>query len=313
VQLGTNPGGATLGGGQLTVAAVNGVATFAGLTLTVPATGYTLTASSSATDEPTAVTTGSFGVQAAAATKLVVTAQPPSTVVAGQSFSLTVAVEDQFNNVVTNFNGSVTASVATNPGGSALSGTKVVNVSAGSATFSGLALNNAGNGYTLQLALSTGPSTTTGAFNVTNTPPPPPTPPTIIGETVVMNPKIKRKPATLSGYTITFSTAMDQSSLANPGNYQVAQKVIKNQKVKVGRRIVTRKVTMLKPIGFSVAQVTSNSVTLKLAGLQKFPKGGQLTVIAAPPGGVDDLSHVFLAHNGILSISPTGKGITLVS
>ena len=70
---------------------------------------------------------------------------------------------------------------------------------------------------------------------------------------------------------------------------------------------------MLKAIGFSVSKVTSNSVTLTLAGKQTFPKGGQITVIATPPGGIDDTSHVFLAHNGILAISSKGKTITQVS
>jgi hypothetical protein len=59
--------------------------------------------------------------------------------------------------------------------------------------------------------------------------------------------------------------------------------------------------------------VTSNSITLTLAGKQTFPKGGQITVMAASPGGVDNTSHVFLAQNGVLAISPTGKRITFVS
>ena len=43
VAIGTNPGGGTLGG-TLTVAAVNGVATFDNLSINKPGTGYTLTA-----------------------------------------------------------------------------------------------------------------------------------------------------------------------------------------------------------------------------------------------------------------------------
>ena len=133
---------------------------------------------------------------------------------------------------------------------------------------------------------------------------------------MVINQKFnkKHKPigkATLSGYTITFSTTMDQTALANRANYQVALKVIK--KVKVGKKTVTKKVTVLQPIGFSVAKVTATSVTLTLAGNQKFPKGGQITIIAAAPGGVDDTSQVFLSQNGILAISPAGKRITFVS
>ena len=107
-------------------------------------------------------------------------------------------------------------------------------------------------------------------------PPPPYQPPTIVGESVVINQKFnkKHKPigkATLSGYTITFSTDMDQTALANRANYQVALKVIK--KVKVGKKKVPR--TVLKPIGFSVATVTTNSVTLKLAGKQNSRRGGR--------------------------------------
>jgi virginiamycin B lyase len=143
-------------------------------------------------------------------------------------------------------------------------------------------------------------------------------PPTIIGESVVLIRKFnkKHKPTgkpILSGYTITFSTDMDQTSLADSANYQVALKLIKKQRVKVGNRTVRRNVTVLRPIGFSVSKVTTNSVILTLAGKQKFPKGGQITVFAAPPGGVDSAIHVFLDHNGILSISPKGTRITLIS
>ena len=108
-------GSSTLGGVTLTVPAVNGVATFSGLTLNKAAAGYTLQAASGAAGAPTAVTTSGFNVTAAAATKLVVTSQPPASV--SSAFSFTVAAEDQFNNVDTNFSGTVTVTLATNPGG----------------------------------------------------------------------------------------------------------------------------------------------------------------------------------------------------
>ena len=44
IAIGTNPGSGTLGG-TLTVAAVNGVATFSNLSINKAGTGYTLTAS----------------------------------------------------------------------------------------------------------------------------------------------------------------------------------------------------------------------------------------------------------------------------
>jgi streptogramin lyase len=324
-------GSSTLGGPNLTVSAVNGVATFSGLTLNKAAGGYTLEASSSGTNAPAAVNTSAFNVAAAAATKLVVTSQPPATV--STPFGFAVAAEDPFGNVETNFSGTVIVTLATNAGGAGttLGGTTSLNISPASATpgfvtFSGLSLNNAGTGYKLGVsstpALST---TTTNAFDVTvpiSPPPPPPPPPppspppppTIVGESAVITQKRnkKNKPigkATLSGYTITFSTDMDQTALSNRANYQVALKVIK--KVKVGKKKLP--MTVLQPIGFSVAKVTANSVTLTLAGKQKFPKGGQITLIAAAPAGLDSTSHVFLAQNGILAISPNGTRITFVS
>ena len=127
---------------------------------------------------------------------------------------------------------------------------KLVTVAAvsGVATFSGLTLNNAANGYTLQ-ASSGGLTATTNLFNVTPLPPPPPT---ISAESVVFNQKINKKthkpkgPKTLAGYTITFDTAMDQTALGNGGNYVVAVDVIKNQKVKVGKKTVIKKVMVLQ-------------------------------------------------------------------
>jgi streptogramin lyase len=313
-----------LHGTNLTVPAVQGVATFSGLSVDQATPAYIVAASSSGANAPTAGSTNGFNVVAAAATKLVVISQPPGSVAAGSGFGFTVVAEDQFNNIATSFSGTVTVTLpANNPGGSGtvLSGSTSLVVSPASATpgfatFSGLSLSNIGTGYTL--GISSSPSlttTTTSAFDVTVAPPPPPT---ISSESVVLNQKFnkKHKPVgkpTLSGYTITFSTAMNQTALADSGNYQVALKVIKNERVKVGKKTVTKKVTVLNPIGFSVTQVTADSVTLTLAGKQTFPKGGQITIIAAAPGGVDNTSDVFLAQNGVLAISPKGKQIALIS
>jgi streptogramin lyase len=306
-------GSSTLGGTHLTVTAVDGVATFSGLSLDKAVAGYTLHAASSAAGAPAAVTTSGFSVTAAAATKLLVTTQPPSNVTVGQGFGFTVVAEDQFDNVATGYAGAATVGLVTNTG-TVLNGNTTINFSpAGSspgyATF-GLSINNDGTAYKLGVSSGSLSGVTTNPFDVTGTLPPPPT---ITGESVVMTPqkfnnKHKKvgKP-TLLGYMITFSTAMDQTALSSPSSYVIDLKSIKTETVKIGKRKVKQKVTVLTPTGFSVSQVTSNSVTLALAGKPTFPKGGQITVFAS---SVDNTSGVFLAQNGILPIGVKGKSIS---
>jgi hypothetical protein len=161
--LAKNPGGSTLGG-TVTVTVINGVATFSGLTLRKAGSGYTLTASSGGL---TAATTSGVTVTPAAASKLVITTQPPSRVTPGLGFGLAVAVEDPFGNVVTSFTGTVSLALAKNPGGSTLGGTVTVTVINGVATFSGLILRKAGSGYTLTATTKGLTSATTDAFTVT--------------------------------------------------------------------------------------------------------------------------------------------------
>jgi streptogramin lyase len=120
VSLATVPpgGSSTLGGGiKLAATAVDGVATFSGLSLDKAVSGYTLQAASSAAGAPTAVTTTGFSVAAAAATKLLIATQPPGNVAPGQGFGLTVVAEDQFDNVATGYAGAATVTLATNAGG----------------------------------------------------------------------------------------------------------------------------------------------------------------------------------------------------
>ena len=111
----------------------------------------------------------------------------------------------------------------------------------------------------------------------------------------------------LSGYTITFSTAMDQTALATSANYEVAVTSIKTKVVTMGHKRIRTKVTVFSPIAFSVSNVTSDSVTLAPSGKQTFPKGGEIKVFH---NGVDDTSGVFLAQDAILTIAPRGKTIS---
>src|SRR5262249_43811100 len=96
-----NPGGAALGG-TLTVPVHGGYATFAGLTLTRAAAGYTIVAASGA--GPAAATTAPFTVATGAPAQLVAV---PSVAARGPS-GLTVAVVDAYGNLVTSFEGTVT-------------------------------------------------------------------------------------------------------------------------------------------------------------------------------------------------------------
>ena len=138
VAIASGPGGASLAG-TLTVTAVNGVATFTGLSVDEPG-GYTFNISSGLL---ISARTAALNVTPAA-TQLVVTTQPPASVVIGGGFGLTVSAEDASGNLATSFNGDVTITLGNNIGGGTLGG--VLNVSAvnGVATFTGLSLDETG-------------------------------------------------------------------------------------------------------------------------------------------------------------------------
>jgi predicted outer membrane repeat protein len=145
------------------VTAKSGVAVFSGLTLDNAAIGYTLLVSGSG---ETGATTSAFNVTPAAAAELVVTAQPPASVIAGSGFGLAVAAEDPFGNVDPNFGGSVAVALLNNPGAATLGGTTTVTAQSGLATFSGLRLDQPGTGYTVQATAIGLNGATTDAFNV---------------------------------------------------------------------------------------------------------------------------------------------------
>ncbi len=99
-----------------------------------------------------------------------VTIQPPSAVGVNSPFGLTVAAEDNTGTTDTSYTGTVTISLANNPGGSTLGGTLTATAVKGVATFTNLTLNELGTGYTLQATASGLTSTTTSGFNVTGPP-----------------------------------------------------------------------------------------------------------------------------------------------
>lgn len=159
-------GGTTLGG-TLTVAAVNGVATFSDIQLNKSGSGFTLAFASSGL---TGATSDPFNVIAANATKLAFSVQPSNTV-AGQNITSAIQVQilDASNNLVTSATNNITLSFGSDPSGGAatLSGTLTVAASGGIATFSDININKAFAGYTLSATSAGLTSATSTGFNIT--------------------------------------------------------------------------------------------------------------------------------------------------
>lgn len=161
--IGTNAGSGTLSG-VTTVAAVNGVATFSGLSIDKAGIGYTLAAAS---PNLSSAASSAFTVTAAPASLLAFTVQP-SGGFTGTPFSpaVTVAIRDQFGNLITSATQSVTIALGANPGGATLSGTTTVAPVNGVATFSGLSIDKPGTGYTLTATAASLTAATSAGFNV---------------------------------------------------------------------------------------------------------------------------------------------------
>jgi hypothetical protein len=163
--IGTNPSGGALSG-TTSVAAVNGVATFANLSINKSGTGYTLAASATGL---TGTTSSAFNVVAGAATKLVFAVQP-SNVLTGAAITpaVQVTVQDALGNTVISAVNPVTMAIGTNPSAGTLSGTTTIAAANGIAAFSTLSINKAGTGYTLTASAAGLTSATSAAFNVNN-------------------------------------------------------------------------------------------------------------------------------------------------
>jgi hypothetical protein len=163
--IGANPGAGTLSGGG-PISAVAGVATFPGVSINKPGTGYTLTASSGVL---TPATSGTFDIAVGPLAQLVFT-QQPTDAVAGVTIApaVTVTGQDAAGNTVTTFSGNVTVAIGTNAGGGTLSGTATQPAAAGVATFNGLSIQKAGTGYTLVASSGSVTPVVSSAFTITH-------------------------------------------------------------------------------------------------------------------------------------------------
>jgi hypothetical protein len=162
--IGTNPSSGALTCTTNPVAASAGVASFAGCKIDKAGNGYTLVATDGAL---TSATSNAFNVTVGAAAKLAFTQQPSSST-GGVAFPTQpkVTVQDAGGNTVAS-SASIALAIGTNPSGGALSGTTTVTATNGVATFSGLAIDKAGSGYTLTASSGALTGDTSTPFNVT--------------------------------------------------------------------------------------------------------------------------------------------------
>src|SRR5207302_10699949 len=121
VALASNPGGDTLSGTK-TVAAQNGVASFADLSVAHAGVAYTLQASATISGTTLTVTSNPFTISPAVAKRLVFTGQPSTTPAGAAIPTIQVTARDSFGNTATGFTANVTLAIGNNPGGGTLSG-----------------------------------------------------------------------------------------------------------------------------------------------------------------------------------------------
>jgi hypothetical protein len=164
--IGTNPGGGTLTCTTNPLAAVAGVASFAGCKVDKPGTGYTLTATDGSL---TSATSNAFNITVGPAAKLAFT-QQPSGGTGGTAFTTQpkVTVQDAGGNTVTTDASNVTLAIGTNPGAGTLTcTTNPQAASAGVATFAGCKIDKIGTGYTLKATDGSLTLATSSTFNIT--------------------------------------------------------------------------------------------------------------------------------------------------
>ncbi|MBW3583706.1 MAG: hypothetical protein KY455_11460 [Euryarchaeota archaeon] len=112
--------------------------------------------------------TGTSTFQDVSATQTAFTAHPQNAATGSSLGTITVEIRDTNGAKVSTAAHEVTLAIGTDPNGGTLSGTKTVAAVSGVATFSGLSIGTAGNGYTLTASAPGLSGTTSNAFNVTS-------------------------------------------------------------------------------------------------------------------------------------------------
>lgn len=158
-------GSATLGG-TLTIAAVNGIATFSDINIDTLNSGYTLIASSGSLSN---ITSNTFDITAGAPTQLVINTQPTNTI-ANQNISpaITIEIQDAAGNIVTNSSDNVSLALGTDPssGTATLGGTLTIAAVSGIATFNDINIDTVNTGYTFVFTSGALSSATSNTFDI---------------------------------------------------------------------------------------------------------------------------------------------------
>lgn len=162
IQPGTGTAGAVLSG-TTTVSAVNGIASFTGLSIDKAGAGYCLQATAAGL---TSSCSPPFPVNAGAASKLVILQQPSSATAGTNIGAINVAVVDANGNIITSATNAITLALTTNPGSGTLAGTLTQSAVNGVATFGGLSIDKAAIGYEITASAGGLASVSTNAFNV---------------------------------------------------------------------------------------------------------------------------------------------------
>jgi M6 family metalloprotease-like protein len=151
-------------GGSKVRGAVNGVATFADLSIDKAAAGYSL---SVAAPSLAGATTSTFAVTPAAASSLAFTTQPASGMAGVINGPIAVTLRDAFGNHATQSTAPVTLAITGGSGtaAAALGGTLTKTAVGGVATFADLTVDRAGTAYTLTATANGVTSATSSAFN----------------------------------------------------------------------------------------------------------------------------------------------------
>jgi hypothetical protein len=157
VSIGANPGNGTLAGTKVVAMhpSLGGVGEWLDLSIDQPGNGYTLLATAagvgSATSDPFDITAGP-PPPLAGATGLGFLDEPTTTRAGATIPPFRVVATDDAGNTATGFSGAIWITLASNPGGATLSGTRRLVAVNGMVTFSDLSINRPGSGYTLHVS-----------------------------------------------------------------------------------------------------------------------------------------------------------------